>query len=124
MDGFKQVNDWWGHSAGDACLVAFGERLRNALPQARLISRIGGDEFAVLYPPIDSRKETEAALRQTIRNILRPVPWNGSMLPLRVSVGLAFVSAETAIDPQKLFLAADEALYAAKKSANTFIVCA
>jgi diguanylate cyclase (GGDEF)-like protein/PAS domain S-box-containing protein len=123
MDGFKQVNDWWGHAAGDACLVAFGERLRTAFPEARLISRIGGDEFAVLLPPVSSRSATEIAVRSLIGNLLCPVPWNGALLPLGVSAGLAFASEQAELDPQALFTAADRALYNAKEDASTFLIC-
>ena len=118
------VNDWWGHAAGDACLVAFGDRLRKAFPKAHLVSRIGGDEFAVLLPPVNSRRETEIAVRKLIRNLRCPVPWNGDLLPLGVSVGIAFASEQTEFDPQRLFAAADRALYNAKKDASTFLVCA
>jgi diguanylate cyclase (GGDEF)-like protein/PAS domain S-box-containing protein len=123
MDGFKQINDWWGHAAGDACLVAFGARLRKAFPQAPLVSRIGGDEFAVLLPPVSSRSETEIAVRSLIGNLLCPVPWNGDLLPLGVSVGLAFASEEAELDPHKLFAAADKALYNAKEHTSTVLVC-
>ena len=123
MDGFKQINDWWGHAAGDACLVAFGERLRKAFPQARLVSRIGGDEFAVLLPPVSSRSETECAVRSSIGDLLCPVPWNGDLLPLGVSIGLAFASQEIELDPQQLFTAADRALYNAKEHTSTVLVC-
>ena len=124
MDGFKQVNDWWGHAAGDACLSAFGERLRKTFPHARLVSRIGGDEFAVLLPPVSSRCGTEAAVRSVIGSLQSPVPWNGDMLPLGVSVGLAFASEESELDPQDLFVAADRALYNAKESTSSVLVCA
>lgn len=123
MDEFKKVNDWWGHSAGDACLVALGERLRKAFPDACLVARIGGDEFAVLLPPISSRRETESAVRSLIGTLRRPVPWNGDLLPLGVSVGLAFHSEPTECDPQKLFATADRALYDAKKDPSAFLVC-
>ena len=123
MDGFKQINDWWGHAAGDACLSAFGKRLRQAFPQARLVSRIGGDEFAVLLPPVRSRSETETAVRSMIGNLQSPVPWNGDMLPLGVSVGLAFAE-EAELDPQALFVSADKALYNAKENTSSVLVCA
>jgi diguanylate cyclase (GGDEF)-like protein len=124
MDGFKQVNDWWGHAAGDACLSAFGKRLRHTFPHARLVSRIGGDEFAVLLPPVSSRSETEAAVRSMIGSLQSPVPWNGDLLPLAVSVVIAFASEESEPDPQQLFVAADRALYNAKASASRVVVCA
>jgi diguanylate cyclase (GGDEF)-like protein len=124
MDGFKQVNDWWGHAAGDACLSAFGERLRSTFPHAQLVSRIGGDEFAVLLPPVTSRRETEVAVRSTIGNLQSPVTWNGDLLPVGVSAGLAFVSKDVELDPYELFVSADRALYNAKQSTSAIIVCA
>jgi diguanylate cyclase (GGDEF)-like protein len=123
MDGFKQINDWWGHAAGDACLTAFGERLRKTFPQARLVSRIGGDEFAILLPPVDSRSETEEVIRSAIGKLQSPVPWNGVMLPVGVSVGLAFAAETPEPNPQDLFVAADRALYNAKESDSTALVC-
>jgi diguanylate cyclase (GGDEF)-like protein/PAS domain S-box-containing protein len=124
MDGFKQVNDWWGHAAGDACLSAFGERLRTTFPHARLVSRIGGDEFAVLLPRGSSRSETEAAVRSSIGTLQSPVPWNGDLLPLCVSVGLAFSAEDTEQNPQQLFVTADRALYIAKENRSLALVCA
>jgi diguanylate cyclase (GGDEF)-like protein/PAS domain S-box-containing protein len=124
MDAFKQVNDWWGHAAGDACLSAFGERLRKTFPQARLVSCIGGDEFAVLLPRVSSRSETEAEVRSTIGGLQSPVPWNGDLLPLGVSVGLAFAVEEPEQDPQELFVSADRALYLAKENRSLVLVCA
>lgn len=124
VDGFKQINDWWGHAAGDACLAAFGARLRRAFPQAQLISRIGGDEFAVLLPLARSRMEAEATVRAAIGDLLSPVAWNGDLLPLAVSIGLAFASKESQLDPQALFIEADRALYNAKDSASSVLVCA
>lgn len=123
MDGFKMTNDWWGHAAGDACLAAFAERLKKGFPQAHLVSRIGGDEFAVLLPPVRSRSETENAVRSLVESLLSPVPWNGEMLPLGVSVGLAFFSDDYGLDPQMLFVAADRALYDAKGNASSALVC-
>ncbi|OBX19381.1 diguanylate cyclase [Erythrobacter sp. QSSC1-22B] len=121
MDNFKRLNDQWGHAAGDACLVAFGARLRQAFPQARLVSRIGGDEFAVLLQQSRTPSEMEDAVRSLMGNLLRPVPWQGDFLPLNVSVGLAVTTAEDEFDPQQLYIAADEALYNAKATGSTVI---
>ncbi|MAN75855.1 diguanylate cyclase [Pelagibacterium flavum] len=119
LDGFKQINDRWGHAAGDACLVAFGERLKRAFPQARLVSRIGGDEFAVLLPPVGSASKTERDVRWLTQSLLSPVPWNGDRLPIGASVGIAFASRAYELDPQHLFVVADRNLYEAKKAAAT-----
>lgn len=118
LDGFKQINDHWGHAAGDACLVAFGERLRRAFPHARLVSRIGGDEFAVLLPPLGSHSKTKREVRWLTRSLLGPVPWNGDHLPISASVGIAFASGIAELDPQQLFVTADRELYQAKRAAS------
>ncbi|HEX8059118.1 MAG TPA: sensor domain-containing diguanylate cyclase [Novosphingobium sp.] len=118
MDGFKQINDGWGHAAGDAALVALGERLRKAFPQAHLVCRIGGDEFAILLPPAISRDAAEADISARIGRLLAPVEWDGHALPISLSAGLAFVSEDVGPDPQELFVAADRALYSAKAGAS------
>ncbi len=121
IDNFKRLNDRWGHAAGDACLVAFGERLRLAFPHARLVSRIGGDEFAVLLPQSTSPGASEAALRSVMGKLTRPVLWKGDFMPLNVSVGFAVSAAGAEFDPQQLYVAADEALYNAKATGSTVI---
>ena len=121
LDGFKQINDQWGHAAGDQCLVEFGERLRKAFPQATLISRIGGDEFAVLLPPARSRTRMQTAVRLLINTVLGPVRWNGDRLPLSASVGLAFAWEGPDLDPAGLFNMADRALYESKKNTSAFL---
>ena len=118
LDGFKQLNDRWGHAAGDRCLSVFGERLRKAFPQARLISRIGGDEFAVLLPPTSTRRKVERAVPGLMEYLSGPAPWDGDLLPVSASVGLAFAE-EVGLDPQDLFIAADRALYDVKKNPSS-----
>ncbi|WP_339826303.1 diguanylate cyclase [uncultured Parasphingorhabdus sp.] len=114
IDDFKQINDRWGHAAGDACLVNLANNLRKAFVNAHLVSRIGGDEFAVLLPSSVSRAQTKVQLQSLIASLLRPIQWNGCLLTLKVSVGFAFVCKDGKYNPQTLFAAADEALYCAK----------
>ncbi len=124
MDGFKSINDRWGHAAGDACLRVFAQRLKMAFAEALLVARIGGDEFAVLLPPIQSRAAAEAAIRRKVLALHAPAEWDGEVLPLGVSVGLAFADATQGFDPQDLFIAADCALYGAKRDPLTPLSCA
>ncbi|HEY9090110.1 GGDEF domain-containing protein [Parasphingorhabdus sp.] len=114
IDDFKQINDRWGHAAGDACLVNLADHLRKAFVNAHLVSRIGGDEFAVLLPSSVSRTETKVELQSLIASLLRPIQWNGCLVTLKVSVGIAFASKDGRYNPQTLFTTADEALYCAK----------
>ena len=114
IDDFKQINDRWGHAAGDACLVNLADHLRKVFVNAHLVSRIGGDEFAVLLPSSVSRTQTKVELQSLIASLLRPIQWNGCLMTLKVSVGIAFAGKDGRYNPQTLFTTADEALYCAK----------
>lgn len=114
IDDFKQINDRWGHTAGDACLVNLADNLRKAFVNAHLVSRIGGDEFAALLPSSVSRAQTKVELQSLIGSLLRPIQWNGCLLTLKVSVGFAFACKDGKYNPQTMFNTADEALYCAK----------
>lgn len=115
MDDFKAINDRWGHVAGDACLTIFARRLKAAFPEALLTARIGGDEFAVLFAPGASRMAMETAVRRQLPALLAPALWKDEVLPMGVSIGMAFVDEPLAFDPEALFMAADEALYFTKR---------
>ncbi|MEE4453248.1 GGDEF domain-containing protein [Novosphingobium resinovorum] len=117
LDDFKGINDRWGHAAGDACLASFGERLGRAFPQARLAARIGGDEFALLLPATLSAPTLESAVRRRLSALVTRVEWRGTLIPIAVSAGLAFVEGT----PEATFAAADAALYAAKRSGRNVL---
>jgi len=121
LNNFKDINDRWGHAAGDACIARFGQRLASAFPQARLIARIGGDEFAVLMPATLAPFDTENILRRHMSSLVRRVDWRGASIPIGVSAGLAFVGGDRRRTPEDVFAAADLALYAAKKSGRSIL---
>src|SRR3546814_5526260 len=68
LDGFKPINDTYGHSKGDALLKAVAGRLVNAVAGYGQVGRIGGDEFAVVLPNIDGRKAMEILAQRLIRS--------------------------------------------------------
>ncbi|TCM15029.1 PAS domain S-box-containing protein/diguanylate cyclase (GGDEF)-like protein [Novosphingobium sp. PhB165] len=113
LDSFKQLNDRWGHAAGDACLATFAQRLRQAFPEAPLIARIGGDEFAMLLCP--RTPCAEGLLRLQLRALLAPVLWDGQLLPLGACAGIGLAQPGASLDPEALFVRADTALYRAKR---------
>jgi diguanylate cyclase (GGDEF)-like protein len=115
LDGFKDINDTWGHAAGDSVLTAVAYRLREAMRPTDTVARLGGDEFLVLcenLPDESQSQRIEARLREAIR---RPISWlGGQQLTVDVSIGVAFASRSmTATD---LLHAADAAMYAAKRA--------
>lgn len=118
LDGFKTINDTFGHALGDECLVEMAKRLSQACEGAELVARIGGDEFAVLL----GAELAEAAIldhaARIVHSLSQPVTCTGSTLALSASVGIALVSD---CAPSELFGNADSALYAAKAAGrNTF----
>ncbi len=118
LDGFKAVNDTYGHATGDACLTEISDRLRAACGRAQLIARIGGDEFAVLLQQ-DADGGTASDLASDIVRMARqPILVNDRRLQIGASVGVALVDGS---GPSDLFQRADTALYAAKAAGrNSF----
>ena len=113
VDRFKSVNDGHGHPAGDRVLVHVAALLRQQVPAGGLVARLGGDELAVLLP--GRRTDDATGCAEQFRERLREEPprVQGRPLPVTVSVGLATCTGRT---PDELYVAADEALYAAKRS--------
>ncbi|MFF1497395.1 GGDEF domain-containing protein [Streptomyces sp. NPDC058304] len=112
-DHFKQINDRFGHSAGDAVLAAFGDRLTIWAGPRAAVGRLGGDEFAVvLRLPADRR---EWRLEQLVRLLRKPVVLDdGRTIDVAASVGAATLDAIGVPDLSKLQRAADAALYDGK----------
>jgi len=113
LDGFKPVNDSYGHGSGDELLVRVGERLRGAVPGRGLVYRIGGDEFVIVL-----RNESEQSVQSLANDLLREVstPYvlsSGHHARLGVSIGIAHVRPDGLTADDILHLA-DRALYRAK----------
>ncbi|MFQ5556214.1 MAG: diguanylate cyclase domain-containing protein [Acidimicrobiales bacterium] len=112
LDGFKTVNDTWGHSMGDDVLRVFAERLRRVVRGDDLVARIGGDEFVVLCgAPCDDEIAARIASR-IVRTGSQPIMLDGSSIALGASVGVAMH--DGAQDLDSLLREADGALYRAK----------
>jgi diguanylate cyclase (GGDEF)-like protein len=110
LDGFKPVNDTFGHAHGDACLQEAARRLETACPGASLIARLGGDEFAVLTSDVSA---AEHMARRVVEALRIMIERDGSTITLGGSAGTARADGAT---PTEWFARADLALYAAKAS--------
>ncbi|HET8997213.1 MAG TPA: EAL domain-containing protein [Acetobacteraceae bacterium] len=115
LDHFKDINDCWGHPAGDALLCTVADRLRHSLREGQDAAyRLGGDEFAVLLTGIDAQ-EAEGLARRMLRTINQPVEIAGALHAPRTSIGIAAAPRDAA-SADRLLKCADVALYAAKGS--------
>lgn len=112
LDGFKQVNDSFGHALGDACLQEAAHRLRTVCADADLVARIGGDEFAVLLGRDLGEGAIEALAEAIVAALGRPIQSGAHVFRIGASIGIAHVA--DPCTPSDLFTRADTALYAAK----------
>jgi diguanylate cyclase (GGDEF)-like protein len=114
LDGFKQVNDVFGHAAGDAALKAVAQRLRSISDERMLPARLGGDEFALLAHNVVNADETSRIAQNLIDAIDAPIITAGVEQMLNVSVGIALIE-ECVENPEEYLRRADTALYRAKR---------
>nr|WP_156780858.1 GGDEF domain-containing protein [Hyphomonas sp. Mor2] len=114
LDGFKAVNDTFGHNAGDYLIKALSERLREVTDDEDLLVRLGGDEFVILLENVDG---TLASIRKyaeyLIEILSRPYLWDKTVLRISASIGHARYPNHGAT-PSKVLSLADKALYQAK----------
>jgi diguanylate cyclase (GGDEF)-like protein len=114
VDHFKEINDTYGHSAGDTVLLQIANILRKAMRQGDLVARFGGDEFAAhMQCSLEVGRERARALRNSIDEC--QFNWQGHDLHLTVSIGLIYCDQEQNADLAKLLSEVDEAMYRAKK---------
>ena len=114
LDGFKEINDSLGHSAGDDLLRQIGPRLRSSLRADDVLARLGGDEFAVLMPAAEPA-EARALAERLHELLLAPFTVADVRLHVGVSIGVATAPAP-ASTVQELLHCADIAMYSAKRA--------
>lgn len=114
-DRFKDINDNFGHAAGDAVLVAVAARVRAQLREDDLVARLGGDEFAILLSPLHKLEDAQRIADKIIASMDTPVPLPGDTQVLTsLSIGIA-VYPDHGATPGTLLNAADAAMYQAKR---------
>ncbi|MHB2245948.1 diguanylate cyclase domain-containing protein [Pseudomonas fitomaticsae] len=114
-DRFKDINDNFGHAAGDAVLVAVANRVRAQLREEDLVARLGGDEFAVLLTPLHKTEDAERIADKILASMDTPIALPGdSSVVTSLSIGIA-VYPDHGVTPGTLLDAADAAMYQAKR---------
>jgi len=116
LDGFKAVNDTYGHSAGDRLLIEVSKRLVRTLRAEDTASRIGGDEFVLVLTDVTSQTDCERTLERVLKSIIQPVELDSEHLT-KVSASLGYtLFPEDKADADGLLRHADVAMYVAKQS--------
>jgi diguanylate cyclase (GGDEF)-like protein len=116
LDEFKQINDAYGHAAGDAVLRAAALRIAAALPETGMAARIGGDEFVIVLTNFDSTTTLEEIARHVQKRLRKKIRFGSEMLQSGVSIGISW-SADKG--DANLLAESDMALYTAKADGRT-----
>ncbi len=113
LDGFKAVNDTFGHEAGDIVLKEVARRLSSCVRETDTVARFGGDEFLIVLTEVKEKAAVTRVARKVILALSRPIPLDGEEATLGASIGIA-VYPDHAKTPETLVKRADGAMYAVK----------
>lgn len=116
LDGFKTVNDTWGHAQGDEVLKVVGDRLKSAIGPHDTAARLGGDEFAVLCPRDADIASLRSAAERIRTEMRRPVRLGPGRMYDQLSVSAGVVSSQPGCQSETLLQRADKLMYFAKRS--------
>jgi diguanylate cyclase (GGDEF)-like protein len=122
LDGFKEVNDTYGHLRGDALLVEVGRRLRRSLRASDTVARLGGDEFALVLPDADADAASIVA-EKILAEMAPPFEIDEATVSIGASIGIA-VYPEHGMTADSLIRQADFAMYEAKRARAGFVLAA
>ncbi len=115
LDGFKEINDRFGHKMGDNLLCIVAGRLKSCLRDGDTVARLGGDEFLLVFPSLSHDGEYEVIMRRILEAMALPAWLDGNRLQVSASIGVTFFPADD-VDADTLIRHADHAMYQAKQS--------
>lgn len=116
LDGFKTINDNYGHETGDQFLIALASNMRQAMRESDTLSRIGGDEFVAVLLDLEDMEATVSMLTRLLDAAAQSVNVNNLVLQVSASLGVTFYPQIEEIDADQLLRQADQAMYQAKMS--------
>ena len=122
LDGFKGVNDRYGHPIGDALLRLVSFDLKSECRESDLVARLGGDEFALILPSTNDKEGSEAFANRLLNKISQERLIDGHVIRAYASIGCCLYS-DSAQSADQMVKAADAALYAAKQKGKNTVVC-
>jgi len=119
IDRFKDINDTWGHAAGDAVLAVLATRIVDGVRHGDTVGRLGGDEVLVLLPDIHNLDEVVAIAENIRKAAAEPIMLAGKTITTTISIGATIANRDEPVDP--LLARADEAMYAAKRTGRNSV---
>jgi diguanylate cyclase (GGDEF)-like protein len=120
LDGFKPINDTFGHAAGDKVLTSVAERLSEIAPPGATVARLGGDEFAMLLPATGTEDDVICLAQRALQRISVPIEAAGQSVAVAASIGIAS-GPDVGRRADDLIHAADLAMYSAKRAGRSAI---
>jgi diguanylate cyclase (GGDEF)-like protein len=120
LDGFKAINDTYGHAAGDRTLLEVGERMSAVMRPDTLLARVGGDEFGIVLPNIASLDDPAGLARRIVSAVAEPFMIGSAATTLGIGIGIA-VAPDDGTDHDELVRRADLALYRAKAEGQSTV---
>ncbi|MDD8059211.1 PAS domain S-box protein [Shewanella metallivivens] len=114
LDGFKEVNDTYGHAVGDELLIAVSTQMKAALRSDDTLARVGGDEFVAVMGNVETLESCEPLLERLLLAASEPIAIDGAVLEISVSIGVATFP-QDGVDADQLIRIADQAMYVAKQ---------
>ena len=124
LDGFKPINDRYGHAAGDHLLQTIAARMRRLLREGDTLARLGGDEFVAVLPAATGREQAQIVVERLLAVVRQPVDWHDQPLQVSASIGMcAYPDGDRDPSPAELLRLADAAMYEAKRNGRDRIGC-
>lgn len=122
LDGFKPINDRYGHEVGDIVLRTVAARLTESARINDTIARIGGDEFTLICPDLRNKENANAFCQRLLDSLNRPIPTKVGPVQVGASIGIAFYP-DHAENVDDLIRVADKTMYAAKNAGRNCYIC-
>jgi diguanylate cyclase (GGDEF)-like protein/PAS domain S-box-containing protein len=126
LDGFKDINDSYGHEVGDEFLIAISQQMKQELRETDTLVRLGGDEFLVILPEHHSQTFVETPILNLLKACATPINLKGLQLKISASIGISFYADNGQyqnLAADALIRQADQAMYVAKKAGKNRYHC-
>ena len=116
IDGFKEINDVYGHETGDVMLKELADRMKRTMREGDTISRLGGDEFVAILLNVSDETESQSILLRLLKVCALPVVIEQQPLQVSASIGVTFYPQREEVSAERILNQADSAMYLAKQA--------